>query len=458
MTEDQLYTATKKFITSETAVLGLSTTFIASTEEYTWVDGSRHPFPEHIISVARRIKAEYPALKIVIGGYGSDHRYMFGIPHATIMSYTSATEDIFLEYLDHCKKGTPLPLGKLITQYTGELIGATTKHRMHYNTARTSVYSIETDDFVWRDKDLILDDESLPLDLSRGCIFACRFCQFPHLGKSKLDYLRRMEYVKEELISNYEKFKITKYMVLDDTFNDTEHKLRLFNDMVSTLPFKITYSAYIRADLIHRFPDTAYMLKESGLFGSFNGLESLNPYASKLVGKAWSGKHAREFIPQLYHDIWKSEVPMLLSFIIGLPKETVVDVFSTAKWVKENNLYSAVFHKLGLFSTATNVQHTILSEFDKNYSKYGFSFDSNEKWYNETWTEQGAGRVTTDMGKYLYREGINKISTWNLGNMLSYGFSKQYLIDTPINSIDYAVISKCSTERFINYYNRLIGL
>jgi radical SAM superfamily enzyme YgiQ (UPF0313 family) len=458
MTEEQLYTYTKKFITSETTIIGVSATFMAF-KMHVWPDGTKASFPKHIIDVGLRIKREYPNIKFVIGGYGADHLYMGGIPHATIMSYTSACEDIFLEYLDHYKKGTQLPLGKLHTSYYGLNSIKNPKFRMMYDTARNPKYNIEHDDFKWHESDVVLKNEPLPLDISRGCIFACRFCQYPHLGKGKLDYIRGMEYIKEEMLDNYAKFGTTNYMILDDTFNDTEIKLRAFNDMVQSLPFKITYSAYLRADLIDRFPDTAYLLRDSGLFGAFHGLESLHPYASNLVGKAWSGKRAREYIPKLYHDLWESKIPMTLSFIVGLPKETEQDLWNTQRWVEDNDLYTVVFHKLGLFGNNNkNTKYTIQSEFDKNASKYGFTFDENNSWSNETWVENRAMEVTQKIFAHNKTTNYRKISIWNLGTMLSLGYSKEFLLKTPIKDIDNVTLKRLNLDRYADYFDQLAKL
>jgi radical SAM superfamily enzyme YgiQ (UPF0313 family) len=251
-----------------------------------------------------------------------------------------------------------------------------------------------------------------------------------------MDYVRGMDYIRNELIYNWEMFGTTRYMILDDTFNDTESKMQSFYDMTQTLPFKITYTAYLRADLINRFPDTAHMLKESGLWGAFHGLESLHPHASNIIGKAWSGRHAKDFIPKLYHDLWKGEIPQQLSFIVGLPKETREDLNNTVKWFQENNLWSLVFYSLGLIGiNERESKITLLSEFDRNADKYGFTFDKDLVWINETWNSQTAFQNTIELEKQI-SSGLKKSNVWTLGNMEFLGYDKEFLFNTPINEID----------------------
>jgi radical SAM superfamily enzyme YgiQ (UPF0313 family) len=468
LTEDEIVLSTKKFITDETLVLGISTTFLTYNTDnkdgltFRWKDGTKSAFPENILKAAYRLKKEYPHIKFVLGGYASDHVYGGPIFDAVIMNYTEASEDIFLEYLDHLKKGTEPPLSKMITKYSHIAPGIPVTSRIHYHEARNKVYNIEHDDFRFSKQDAVLPGETLPLDISRGCIFACRFCNYPHLGKGKLDYTRGMEYVKEELISNYELFGVTRYMILDDTFNDTVPKMEAFLAMTESLPFKIEYSAYIRADLIDRFPDTAYMMQESGLWGAFHGLESLHPYASNLVGKAWSGKKAKDFIPKLYHDLWGKKVPQLLSFICGLPKETPDDIMNTLKWHKENNLHGIFFAPLGLNNPNKSNRYSIKSEFETNAEKYGFKFNDNawhtNGWVNETWTDKTSRAFLGPIYKYLNDNNMRRASPWVLGNLQLLGYDKEYLFNIPLQNLDNADYRTRLNNKYREYYNLLMRL
>ncbi len=434
--EHNLYKITKKFITKDTKILALSTTFI-SNATYEWADGTKQRLPESVVNVAKQLKSEFPNLKFVLGGYMSDKIDGYGVVDSTIMSYTSASEDVFLEYLEHLKKGTPPPLGQLI--FPGISSVGNKQHRMLYEVSKNPKYNIESDDFRFTKGDCILPGEPLPLDISRGCIFACKFCQYPHLGKSKLDYIRGMEYLEEEIRYNYTNFKTTTYYLLDDTFNDTEIKLQAFYDMTQRLPFKITYVAYLRADLIDRFPNMAYLLKESGLFGAYHGIESLSSEASKLVGKAWSGKRARDYIPELYHKIWKSEVPMHTNFIIGFPGDTIENVNSTVDWYIQNDLHSIQFNFLGLYGQNNEKsRYTVQSEFDKNAEKYGFEYTSGEgvdgmrAWKNKNWTSDTSFQASKRVNEILMP--YNRNMTWMNPPLLWYGYSKEEL--TKLRRID----------------------
>ena len=456
ISEEQLYCATKKFIASTTKILAISTTFFANNS-FKWNDGQFYAIPEHCINVINRIKEEHPYIKIILGGYASDRVPGWGVVDATIMSYTTATEDIFLEYLEHLKTGSAPPYGQIIFPNWGG------KHRMLYDRALNPKYNIETDDFKWINDDIIMSNEPLPLDVSRGCIFACKFCQYPHLGKKKFDYIRGMNYIEDELRYNYENFGTTYYYMVDDTFNDTEFKIQEFYKMTHRLPFKIRFAAYLRADLIHRFPDMALLLQESGLFGAFHGIETLHPTASKLIGKAWSGTHAREFIPKLFHDIWKGSVPMHTNFIVGITGDTRENVLDTTKWYFDNKLYSIFFRQLELYGPGNDrSRFTIQSEFDKNAEKYGYTFtsavDQNglRQWKNDNWTTNSAEKTANEAISIIISS--KKSHNWMIPNLLWYGISEEDIFNTPQRQLPWQQIKEKSSNLYQEYFNRLMSL
>lgn len=457
LNKDQLYNVTKKFINKDTKILAISTTFICSNL-YKWESGNLERIPEYCVQVLQKIKKDFPTLKIVIGGYMSDRISGWGVVDTSIMNYTGSSEEIFLEYLESLYGQKEPPIGTTIfTNWDLKNVS-----RMHYDTARNKNYNIEKDDFKFTKQDCILPGEPLPLDISRGCIFACRFCQYTHLGKKKLDYIRGMEYIEEELRHNYENWGTTNYYMLDDTFNDTEVKIQTFYNMTQRLPFKISFSAYLRADLIHRYPDMAHLLQESGLFGAYHGIETFHPSASKLIGKGWSGKYAKDYIPKLFHDIWKKQIAMSTSFIVGITGDTSKNVEETKQWFIDNKLHSIEFSHLGLFGTKNSKsKYTVHSEFDKNAEKYGFIFTSNEneghrEWKNDNWTSKSAHALASQMKEQV--KPYNKISNFGAQSLLWYGYSKKYILDTLLADIPWNIIKDQSNEKYQQYYSQLMSI
>ena len=449
--EEVLYKATKHFITSETKIIGLSTTFFA-WQAYLHSDGKRYRYPENILNVLKRIKLEFPNIKIVTGGYQADTMPGYGIIDASIMNYKEATEEVFLEYLEHLIHDYPPP--ESIECSWDEF------KRPVFSKASKTLFNIEKDNFKFVKQDCILPGEPLPLDISRGCIFACRFCQYPHLGKKKYDYVRGMEYLEDELVHNYKEFGTTSYYLLDDTFNDTEQKIQEFHKMVKSLPFEISYVGYLRCDLIHRFPDTAYLLQDSGLFGAFFGLESLHPEASKIVGKAWSGKYAREYVPELYHNVWNKKIPVHTNFIVGITHDTKENIFSTVDWFIDNDLHSMMFDRLGLYGEKDQRFFAIKSEFDRNSSKYGYTIlnpisgSAFPDWKNDNWTRETATTIANEANKIV--EQHRKIITWGVPAMMWYGATKEEILNFKINDYPKIADRVLKTEDLLKKYVQML--
>jgi len=283
------------------------------------------------------------------------------------------------------------------------------------------------------------------------------------LGRGKLDYLRDFELVKEELIQNYEKWGVTNYYIICDTFNDTEFKMKAWYDMVASLPFKIKYTSYLRADLLDKFPDVPYMLQESGLIAGFHGIESLGEKASMLIGKGWSGKSAREFIPKLTHDIWKSKVKLTLSFIVGLPGDTRESLTDTAHWFVDNDLYNINWSSLGL---SKDLPGRNASEFERNAEQYGFTFpkatvpysSGNSLWQTDYWNCNQADAFIKDTLVKITNPVNARFGSWALLQLMQYGVTEEWFEKDKIpHAVDQLKLVQRTHDWLKNYIAKLLG-
>lgn len=400
-TPEQLLLLFKKFAAADTKVLALSSTFWFDETHtfYTYDNG----IPPNIYKSLKLIKQEFPELKIILGGAHSSYiRYRIeDIDYVFI----GESEDTLPELLDHWTLGTEEP-PREINPITNKIT---------YRNPINKTYQIQSCDFDWQDNDCIVHKEVLPIETARGCIFKCSFCAFPHLGKKKFDYLKPNDQIQRHIMRNYERWQVTSYIMLDDTFNDSEFKIDGFLDITRNLPFKIEYAAYIRADLVHRFEGMAEKLAETGLRGAFFGIESLHPKASQIVGKGWSGRNAREFVPHVVHNVWKNKITAHCGLIVGLPGETQEDLNSTLIWANDNNLNIIFF---GLQVTNNLHERSYVSEFERNAEKYGFKFDAQGKWYNDTWNRASVLEYSAKLNTQRLRmnySGFNHVALHGLG-------------------------------------------
>jgi len=452
-TEDQLIQSLLKFIDQSTYVLAISSTFLSI---------GNSEFPEHVVGAIVKIQSQYPNLKLIIGGYGLNTARLESriTTYATIAEYG---EDIFVEVLDHIAGRGPEPRYTLGTAIKSKKL----KTYKQYSTPLNVKFDIAKDAFRFTDQDCILPGETLPIEISRGCIFKCKFCHHLLLGRGKLDYLRDFELVKEEMLHNYAKWGTTNYYVICDTFNDTEFKMKAWHEMVSSLPFKIKYTCYLRADLLNRFPDVPVMLQETGLFSAFHGIETFNEHSAVTIGKGWSAKGAKTFLPELYHNIWGGKVHQTLSFIAGLPGDKREDVIEIADWFIDNQMYNMAIHSLGL-TPNPNLKHA--SEFERDAPKYGYTFENKIPhpkgpnfgkfgyWKNDYWNQYEVDALVEDVIipkvlPYNARHG-----SWQIMQLLQLGFPDEQFKWENRNTWDLGNLQSMIKIQINQYIDKLLAL
>lgn len=438
MTEEEFMKCCSKFINSDTKVLALSTTFLMYGSML-----SINTLPPHVINAINYFTNLYPNLKIVFGGCHSrtvTETDNITTKYECVIEYG---EDIIVDLLNFYTGKGPQPIFEF-------LIKPWATYKV-YKTPLVKKYKIEEDNFTFTKEDCIVKGETLPIEISRGCIFKCKFCNHLLLGRGKLDYLRSMELVKNELENNYKNWGVTNYFIICDTFNDTEYKMNEWYKMINSLSFKIKYTAYVRADLLDRYPDTAHILADTGLTSVFHGIETLNPKSAVSIGKGWSGKRAKEFIPNLYHNIWNKKILQSLSFIIGLPHDRHEDFFEILNWFEENDLYNLVPHGLGLYKIKNRNQ----SEFERNYENYGYKFLDDSRpynWSNDYWNLQTVADLI-DKNQNRIHKMSSKHGSWEIMLLAQYGFSSEQLTkenQKNIKAWQYVIKKKEHLEKYMN--------
>lgn len=176
---------------------------------------------------------------------------------------------------------------------------------------------------LWKPEHNIIPREGLPIEFARGCIFKCKFCTYPLLGKKKGTYLRNAMEIRDDLMRNYDLFGTTDYFISDDTVNDDTDKLISLADAFKTLPFKPRFGGFFRLDLINRWPEQAEILLDMGVVGVFFGIETLHPESAKSIGKGLHPKKVVDRMHWLKDGPWKNRVNIGGGIILGLPHDNI---------------------------------------------------------------------------------------------------------------------------------------
>ena len=190
-----------------------------------------------------------------------------------------------------------------------------------------------TSRIIYEDNDLIFDNEILPIELARGCVFKCSFCSYSLIGKRVWEFNRAPDLVAADLVDAYNKFGTTGFMFCDDTYNDSVDKVERLHKEFVKLPFDLTFSTYARADMLVSKPQTAPLLYESGLRSVFFGIETLNHESGKSIGKGMDPEKLKDGLYKIKELPGWKDVVTSSGFIIGLPFDTEETVAATFDWL-----------------------------------------------------------------------------------------------------------------------------
>ena len=421
MSLSDLVAITERWIDHSTLAIGVSTTFFPNEDPQDRSSGQAieqaMPMPDWLSAGQAAVAAKYPGLRWVMGGTRVNQ---FLQPGWT--GFTGAGEDQMLAWLDET------------SQASGQ-----TRPRFDITTSCGPVFT---------DDDHIDRWEVIPIELGRGCMFRCRFCSYEYLGKTPGTYLRSADSIRAEIMHYHERWGVTRFYYIDDTVNETVDKVRMLRDIAASVPFRLEWIGYIRADLVWARPETEQLLLESGLRSTFIGIESFESNSSKLIGKGWSGLHGKEWLLKMQQR-WEGKINWALGLIVGLPGQTEAQLEADGQWLIDNNMnnwrWAALWISPGMFE----------SEFSRNSQKYGFSFpDPTQSW---EWAHQESGWNLTKARKLVMKytrahRPLMKQAAWPLGDWASLGFELDLLMQENCKTSSYLPILADRKLAFVANY------
>ena len=314
-----------------------------------------------VIEKINFLKSQYPTAKVLMGGpkpyqrdYGAD---------AMLFGYA---EHALYPILDWMFDDGPIPIGKIPSW-------APDSYLVDANNAYKGL-DIDKYNVSYHNNDFILNEEALTLEISRGCRFKCKYCNYAFLGV-KEDYSRSEEDLYNELIENYNQWGTTNYIISDDTFNDRDSKIEKLANVVERLPFTPNFSCFIRLDLVITRPQQIDLLIRARCWSHFYGIETFHPLAAKAIGK---GMHPdrikkgllwirKEFMDRI--GVYRGTCGM----IAGLPYEPVSHWYESLDWLDKN--WESFFY-WGLH-ISTDTDNTTQSDFSLDAKKYGYTATQN---------------------------------------------------------------------------------
>jgi len=309
-----------------------------------------------------RITDINPKTKIVFGGSGIG----FYTDFTNVDNFIyGLSETMIIDYLDSISGRSKKRLFNKVLDYDYK--------------AQASTWDFRLSKTTYTDYDFITSNETLSLEVARGCRFKCTYCSYPLIGQKNIDdYLKFKDVLKEELLDNYHQWGTTQYYIMDDTFNDSTEKLLMFKEVVDSLPFRIKFWCYLRLDLLALHPEQIPLLKDVGLEQAYMGIETFHPGAGKAVGKGMKAEKRKEALEKC-KTIWGDDVHIQAGFMVGLPTEPEESIVETANYLRNPTcpVHEAWIFPVNIFDgkhTGQGNNWIYKSEFDKNYDKHGYYF------------------------------------------------------------------------------------
>lgn len=426
-------------ISDKTKLLGFSNTFLKTT--------AYGPLPASVIfphgkdvenDIITFVKSKNASIKIVVGGARSVTSCNNKNIDYIFMGYSEVS---ILRLMQHLINGH-----ELSSSYKNI-------HGIVVIDDRTAPsYHFTSDSMVWEQEDIV-NHKVLPIEIGRGCIFKCKFCSYPLNGKKSLDYIKESDIIYDELLTNYEKFGVEHYFIVDDTFNDSIEKLEQLSLVINRLPFNPKFWCYARLDLICTRPQTLDLLYNIGVRAFYFGIETLNETTGRLIGKGYNREKQIEMISTIRHKY--PGISMHGSFILGLPNEPKESFMNTVDQLLDGSipLHSWMMKPLMLHG---DTSLSFLSDLDINHTKYGYkilgSHDGHLYWVNEHIDLGAAAYICKNFIAESRKKKYFNVPGHDAFEFVNYGYNFGDTMSTTFAEFRFDIVKDTVVTNFISEY------
>jgi radical SAM superfamily enzyme YgiQ (UPF0313 family) len=386
MTELKMKSVIENFFTQDTLAVGFSSTHFSSylpKDFDEWMSSAKRteknnawntyfPFTtEQMQSFIQQMKKKAPKLKVIVGGQKVAQKRKLQ-EHYPFVDYwiEGMADKSIVTICEDLKKGIYPSVKRLSSEKD---------YPPFQEFSESSI--------LWKKNDYLFEHEALPLEIARGCPFACSFCDYKK--KRFGEFIKKPEFLEKELLRNYELFGITHYMITDFLVNESLEKTEMVHDVFSKLPFKIEWSGFARLDLLEKFPKMIDLLAESGAKSIMWGIESIRKDVSGYVGKVCDQERIEKLLSKM-KSAWGDSIITGSGFIIGLPKETDQSARAQLDWIIDSGRFLHGYEVTPLFIGAYTPSKSATidySKIQKDPKQFGYTLEmrAGANGFSEDW-------------------------------------------------------------------------
>lgn len=445
---DEIKGILKSAVGNNTIFVGISNTFLFVEDGLTQRQNrflfcpQGEQFQQDFVDYIKQLQSD---CKIVVGGANTTYSFNNPLVDYAVIGYS---DNSLVNLANHLKNKEPLRKSKKSLFKT-----------ILIDDVIAEGFDFSNSTMTWTDDDIVLPNEVLPIEIARGCVFSCKFCNYILNGKKNYNYIKRYDLIKQELEHNYKVYGVTKYIILDDTFNDSEFKLDRMLEVVQSLDFKPIFWCYTRLDLLSKHPQTIKKMYDIGVRAMYFGIETLHKKTGTIIGKGYSPSKQIDTINYI-KDTYGSDMSLYGSFIVGLPEEKMSSVVNTYNKIINNEikLDAWMFKPLNIYKKNN---YSWDSAFGVDLTKYGYkeiptddNLRSTVKWCNQHMTEEQAIEISAK-----FKEGrgtrSSNISGQYIFELMNLGFDFNNLNNTIIADIGVELIDH-KYYTFINTYKQAL--
>lgn len=273
------------------------------------------------LKIARYLKAEQPALPILLGG-----------PHATVLDQEILqTFNEFDVIVRNEAEHTIIPVIKgLLNGNLSQVPGITFRKngKVVQNKGLTIIEDLDTLPFPAYHAYPIehYQLQSLRVEAGRGCPFSCTFCSTAtFFGRSYR--LKPAPKLLQELDFLNEKYAIENFGLTHDLFTVNRHKILAFCELMKHRNY--TWRCSARMDCVDE--ELLTNMKEAGCVSIYYGIETGSQRMQRISKK----KLDLTLFYEGLHQTLRLGISPTLSFIIGYPEETTEDANDTLDMISK---------------------------------------------------------------------------------------------------------------------------